>query len=526
LTGHAIEAVLITDRGGTPKFYMQLDPQAFGMDPVLASSFFAAIDMFSQQVFDQSTPVFQIDYGARVFTVIHGVETNLVAACIRRLDKETLDTLDSLLAEFELEWLPAAQSFDFDGTFTEVYLESFGEKLMKKLSFRDLHDSWVPYFTTRPDEITSVYSTISPYINGSRSVKEIRNVSGASNEEILLELSRLWAHRVIRFRDMLSFKDFLSARTEFLRYVQATSTETKDLQNLHPEMVGIIPRLAGLIDGRRTLHEILVELGGQYDERELLRVMDYLREKEVIEALSPEKRRILLVKEMFEVALRAAEKTYNEKEISDVLRSVMKSSDTPETLGQLYLKNDKWNVDFDFKILEGLSPKRLMVLYGEWMKILAQFTIALDRKNLDSFIAGLTKVVSQHIVNRYAAHDLIGMEEFAFWLEQLSTEKWPHVEINRTYPLEKIGSSILEDMVIVLALRGQTIYGSERIVGICDVSGIPLVDGVPVERVRQTRTEAFERFLLEYSKLSPAAELTLLILSRQSGISLPQGITY
>ena len=95
---------------------------------------------------------------------------------------------------------------------------------MKKLSFRDLHDSWVPYFTTRPDEITSVYSTKRPYINGSRSVKEIRNVSGASNEEILLELSRLWAHRVIRFRDMLSFKDFLSARTEFLRYVQATSS--------------------------------------------------------------------------------------------------------------------------------------------------------------------------------------------------------------------------------------------------------------------------------------------------------------
>ena len=526
LTSHAIEAILIIDTSGNPRFYMQIDPKAFGMDPVLASSFFAAIDIFSKQVFDQSTPVFQVDYGARVFTVIHGVRTNLVAVCRRRLNQESLELLDSLLAEFELEWLPVTETSEFDDSFIDVYLESFGERVTAKLSLQELPDAWVPYFTVKPDTIPTGTSKIVSYINGSRNVREVIDVCGLPEEEALLEISRLWSHRVIRFRNMVSFKDFLSARTQFLRHIQATSSETRDLRNLHPEMVGVIPYLAGLIDGRRTVREILAELQGHYDERELLRILDHLREIEVIEILSSEKRRILLAKEVLEIALRVAEETQNQREATNALRLVMQRSDTPETLGQLQLKDNAWSVDFDFKILEGLDPKRLMRLFGEWMKILAQFAAALDRKHLNSFIHIMTREFSRRIINRYSVADLRGIEEFAFWLEQLTTEQWPKVQVAETYPLEKIGSSALEDLVHVLVQRGQVIYGSEIIVGICGISGIPLMEGMPVQHVQRSRTEAFEHFLIEYSKLCPAAKLTLLILSRQRGLSLSKEIIY
>ncbi|MFW9848674.1 MAG: hypothetical protein ACFFF4_06015 [Candidatus Thorarchaeota archaeon] len=526
MTGHAIEAILIIDKGGNPRFYMQIDPKAFGMDPVLASSFFAAIDMFSTQVFEQSTPVFQVDYGARVFSVLHGVETNLVAVCIRRLDPETIEILDSLLGEFELEWLPVTDTSDFDDSFIDVYLEAFGERIMSKLSIQDLPDYWVPYFTIKPDTLPTGSSLIAPFINGSRSVREVIDVSGMTQGQALHELSRLWAHRVIRFRNMISFTDFLSARTRFVRHIQSTSTETKDLRDLHPEMVGVIPRLAGLIDGRRTVREILAELSGQYDERELLRILDYLSESHVIEALTPEKRRILLAKEVLELALRAAEESHDKIEVANALKAVMKSSETPETLGQLLLKDDKWTVDFDFKILEGLTQNRLMRLYGEWMKLLAQFVAILDRRKLDAFIDGLTRAFFARIVNRYTVTDLRGIEEFSFWLEQLTVEQWPHAQVAETYPLEKFGSSVLEDLVHVLVTRGQVIYGSEIIVGICGISGIPLVEGLPVQHIRRNRTEAFQMFLIEYSRLCPAAKLTLLILSRQRGISLPNTIIY
>ena len=66
-------------------------------------------------------------------------------------------------------------------------------------------------------------------------------------------------------------------------------------------MAAVIPHLAGLIDGRRTVREILAVLGARHDESELLRALDYLMEVGVIQALTPEKRRILLVKEALEL---------------------------------------------------------------------------------------------------------------------------------------------------------------------------------------------------------------------------------
>ncbi len=524
MVSHSLEAIMIIDRSGTPRFYMQLDPRAFDLDPVLGSSFFAAIDMFSEQILEQSTPVFQVDYGARIFTIIHGVETNLVAVCSRRPDDETLDILDSLLAEFELEWIPAAESFEFDDSFMEVYLESFGERVLDRLAFQEIPGSWVPYLTEKSDSMQPMGSAILSYINGSRSVKEISELSGITHKELLVEMSKLWAHRVIRFRNMLSFKDFLSARSSFLRYTQATSVEVQDLMNAHPEMVTIIPRLAGLIDGRRTVKEILDELGNQYDEREILRVLDYLRETEVIEVLTSEKRRILLAKELLEISLRTAEEIYGPRDTSTILKSILNRVSAPETIGQLQLKDGRWSVDFDFKALDGTPPKRLMTMYGEWMKILAQFAAGLDRKQLDPFIDSLSQKLSSHILDRYSNFDLRGLEEFSFWLEHLGTEGWPKVQIDRTYPLERIDNSALEDVVHTLIERGQSIYGSELIVGIAGSAGIPLVDGLPVSRVEGGRIESFKRFLIAYSTLGVAAKLTLLIISRQRGVPLPKEI--
>ncbi len=525
MANQTIEAIMIIDRGGTPRFYMQLSPRAFDMDPVLGSSFFAAIDMFSVQILEESTRAFQVDYGARVFIILRGVETNLVAVSKKRLSDEMLETLDSLLGEFELEWIPAAESFNLDDSFIEAYLESFGERVLTKLSLQEIPDSWVPYYTVNPDQI-KINSPIAQYINGSRNVKEIRDLCDLLHNEILLELSKLWTQRVIRFRNMLSFKDFLSARTNFIRYTQAGSMEVRDLANLYPEMIGIIPRLAGLIDGRRTVREIINELGSHYDEREILRVLDYLKETEVIEVLSHEKRRILLAKELTDFALRTAEDIYDARDVTSIVRTIMRRMEAPEIIGQLILKDDRWHINFDFKQLEGMESRRLALMYGEWMKILAQFTAALGRKKLGLFIEALTKNFFEKIVDRYAIFDLRGLEEFSFWIEHLNTDDWPNVNIDRTYPLEKIDSSPLEDMIHVLIDRGQAIYGSELIVGIAGSAGIPLIDAMPVARLPGGRKEAFERFMIGYSNLGPGAKLTVLILSRQRGIQLPEDIVF
>ncbi|MFW9832374.1 MAG: hypothetical protein ACFFEK_00100 [Candidatus Thorarchaeota archaeon] len=526
MISHAIEALLITDKGGSPRFYMQLDPKALNMDPVMASSFFAAIDMFSKEVFDEKAPVVQVDYGARLFTLINGVKTNMIAVSVQRLTQDSVNILDSLLAEFELDWLEVVDPFEFsfETSFVDVYLEAFGERVMEKLSLRLLGETWVPYFTTTPDSLESVHSNLMGHINGSRNVKEIIEISGLSRREVVLDLSKLWAHRVIRFRNMFNFNDFMTTGTQFVRYAQATSNETKDLKTLHPDMAGVIPHLAGMIDGRRTVREILAVLGTRYDESELLRALDYLIEVGVIEALTPEKRRILLAKEALELAIRVAEGTYSINETTNALQFVMKNSRTPEALSQLQLKDGKWMVDFDFKVLEGLNQKRLMMLFGEWMKLLAQFVNSLNPAKLNLYIGNLTTVISQRIINRYSAFDLRGFEEFAYWLEILSTPTKPHVGPIETSNLQITWNSALEELAYILVTRGHIIYKSESITQIKSASGTPLIDLLPTEWVGRDKVETFERIMVEYANLGPAAKLTLLVLATQRGILIPKEI--
>jgi hypothetical protein len=291
-------------------------------------------------------------------------------------------------------------------------------------------------------------------------------------------------------------------------------------------MQGVIPRLAGLLEGRRTVREMLVELGESYDEREILRVLDYLLEREVIEALSPEKRRILLAKEVLDTSLRVAEECCPDGEATNALATVLGRSDTPETLGQLRVTDNQWSVDFDFKILEDLNNRRLMLLFGEWMKLLAQFAALLDSKKLDQFIVNMTEGITERIFSRFTPFDLRGFEEYPFWLEQLSAQRSSPVRRIKTGSLKPTGDHPIDEIVYTLVTRGQGIYGTERMTRVCAASGVPLMDIPPDFWVGWQKEESQQKFLTEYSKLGNAAKLTLLILTRQRGLTLPKTISY
>ena len=83
----------------------------------------------------------------------------------------------------------------------------------------------------------------------------------------------------------------------------------------------------------------------------------------------------------------------------------------------------------------------------------------------------------------------------------------------------------LQEMVSILGRRGQTIYGRQSIVETCTKAGVILVDNPDDERYDENSQESLKRFLLEYSKLGPAARLTLMILSKQYEADLPEELT-
>ena len=204
------------------------------------------------------------------------------------------------------------------------------------------------------------------------------------------------------------------------KLLQTSSPERSELERLHPDIVTILPRLAGMFDGRRTVDAIVKSLSEQYDERDLVQAIDYLLEVNAIEVLSSEKRRILLVKESFDIALRVAEKIYSSESAYDCLETAIGDVSVPEVVGEIKHAENRWWVDYESRLHEGLDPKRLMDLYSEWMSLLAQFVKLLDTKKLKKYVDTLVGAYSTYLLERYSEQDLRGFEEFGFWLETIT----------------------------------------------------------------------------------------------------------
>lgn len=73
-----------------------------------------------------------------------------------------------------------------------------------------------------------------------------------------------------------------------------------------------------------------------------------------------------------------------------------------------------------------------------------------------------------------------------------------------------------------LSRRGQTIYGRQAIVELCSKTGVSLLNTIDIGD--PDSDESLQKFVVEYSKLTPAAKLTILILSKQFEVSLPEDL--
>jgi hypothetical protein len=407
------------DKGGIPQFLMKLDPKATDLDPMLVSGFFTAVQTFSREVIEKGASEFQVDYGARLFTIISCDNLDLVAISVGSWLESMTPVLGSLLRNYESEWMKLTTNqkdrLDIHSSFPE-----FREQVIQNLSFREVSPTWVPFIMDSEDAPSIEGGThLAPYIDGMRSIEGIIMESGLRREEVISEISRLWAIGVISFRSLIDTSDIVISTSRMNRLLQVTSTERTELERLHPDFIPLLPRLAGLFDGRRTVDVIVRSLAEQYDERDLIQAIDYLLEVNAIEALSSEKRRILLVKEAFDIALRVSEKVYSSKVAYEILEFVIRKVSVPEVVGEIKHTEDRYWVDYESRLYEGLDPKRLMDLYSEWMKVLAQFVGKLESNKMKKYVDTLVGAYSSYLLERYSEQDLRGFEEFAFWLETI-----------------------------------------------------------------------------------------------------------
>ncbi|MGY5860484.1 MAG: hypothetical protein RTU63_14025 [Candidatus Thorarchaeota archaeon] len=406
------------ERGGIPLFFMKLDPKAQDLDPMLVSGFFTAIQSFSKEVIEKDSSMFQVDYGARLFTVFSGDSTDFVVVSLGEWDSEVTSVLKSLHDEFESVWIKNLSQKKKDTLKIDTGFPDFREGIVQNLSFRKLSGSWVPYCVGPEDvRFTSSSGIITPLIDGNRTINEIATESDAGTDEVLSEITRLWALGKVKFGSILSKEDIVASTSKIDRLLQLSSPHRAELERKNPKAIKMLPQLSMLFDGRRTVGAIIESLSQEYDEVQIIEVVDILVESGAIVVLSPEKRRLLLVKEALELAVRVAEKIYSPEEASQYLDAALAKVDVSEVTGVFRKTEESWNIDYDTRLYEGLDPRRLMDLYAEWMKLLAQFVGALGKDKIVKFAEALTNTYQSYLFRRYSGHDLRGFEEFSFWLE-------------------------------------------------------------------------------------------------------------
>jgi len=406
------------ERGGIPLFFMKLDPKAQDLDPILVSGFFTAIQSFSKEVIEKDSSMFQVDYGARLFTVFSGESTDFVVVSLGEWDSEVTSVLKSLHDEFESVWIKNLSRKKKDTIKIDTEFPDFREGIVQNLSFRKLSGSWVPY-TSGPEDVrfTSSSGIITPLIDGKRTINEIARESDAGTDEVLSEITRLWALGKIKFSSILNKEDIVASTSKIDRLLQLSSPQRAELERKDPLVIKMLPRLSMLFDGRRTVGAIIESLSEEYEDNQIIDTIDTLVEFGAIVVLSPEKRRLLLVKEATELAVRVAEKIYSTEEAIQFLNAALAKVDVTEVTGVFRQTADSWNIDYDTRLYEGLDPRRLMDLYAEWIKLLAQFVGALQKDKIIKFAEALTNTYQSYLFRRYSGHDLRGFEEFSFWLE-------------------------------------------------------------------------------------------------------------
>jgi len=422
LAGHNIQAILIMERGGIPLFFMKLDPRAQELDPMLVSGFFTAIQTFSKEVVDRKSSRFQVDYGARLFTVLSGNTTDLVAVSLGECEEEVVQTLTSLLDEFESVWIKDLSREQMDSVDLNAGFLEFREGILQNLTFRQILGSWIPFNVGTSGQSTQD-SIVLPFIDGVRNVDEIVNESGLNREDVTMEITRLWALGALQFRSILDPNDVVVSTSKLDRFLQSSSPQRAELTRTHPEILAVVPRMSTLFDGRRTVGAITRFLTEQFSERVLMQAFDFLLENKAIDVLSPEKRRILLTKEAMEIAIKVAENVYSELATFKWLEATLAKVAVPEVVGEVPLTDGRWEIIYGSRLLEGLDPRRLMELYADWVKLLAQFLAALDKSKMKTYAEGLTDAYASYLLKRYTADDLRGFEEISYWLEMNSIGK-------------------------------------------------------------------------------------------------------
>lgn len=408
-----LEALLIMDKAGIPLLFQKLDPKRTDIEPILLSGFLTAVKAFSIEIIDDTITDFHVDYGKRLITILSGHKIVFAAIHSHKSTERIIPVLAPLLKEFESQ--NYKENHIGESGPLEKY-EPFRERIATVMGINNPSLDWIPFYTEIDEAKVTDDSKIKNFIDNHYSIKDIVNHCNLSESEVLNEISKLWAIGAIRFRNILTQRDIVISTSKIASYLQPSTIEWKELYKEFPNLINMIPHILNHLDGQTTVGHIIDDLDTEGIEN-VYWLMDYLYINDALSMLSPEKRRILMAKEILQKSLEIAADIYSVEETIWHLKSVLNEIRSPEIISQIRLLKENWSIDYSFLVYEGLSPEKVLQLYDIWLEILRMFIFSLDEKKRKKYIEYLTEMLDFDFFEKYRSEDMDGFEEFAFWLE-------------------------------------------------------------------------------------------------------------
>jgi hypothetical protein len=413
-----IEALLIMDKVGIPLLYQKLNPKRADIQPVLLSGFLTAIKEFSTAIIEGAIKDFHVDYGERTISIISGKKVIFAAIHDRENHEKIVPIIIPLLQEFEKYYYQDVEIGE-PGDLNQ-YLP-FKERIANVMGITNPSLEWIPILNQEAPGKKSAKPKIKlplQFIDGTNSIQEIVTKSNLKQAVVLEDISKLWAYNKIRFRNILTEKDIVIPNRKMNQYLQPSSEEWQALKHEFPKLVSTIPYIASHLDGKTTIGHIIDEFCEEGPEK-MYWLMDFLFLNDALELLTPEKRRVLMVKEIIDRAIMVAADVYSLEDSLATIQEAIKQVNKPEIITQIQVLKDNWKIDYSILLYEGLTPEKVMSLYQDWLSILRIFIYKISEKKRKKFLEELTRELDYEFFEKYKSEDLDGLEEFAVWLESM-----------------------------------------------------------------------------------------------------------
>ena len=79
-------------------------------------------------------------------------------------------------------------------------------------------------------------------------------------------------------------------------------------------------------------------------------------------------------------SLEIASKVYRRDVVLEALSTTLQNVERPEVVTEVQVIQNNWNIDFGFRVYEGLSPHDVMELHSVWIDFLVRFSTELPSK--------------------------------------------------------------------------------------------------------------------------------------------------